>query len=313
MSVKKTTVSIIQARAVYYDISASLEKAVSLIEEASKQGAKLISLGETWLAGYPAWLDYCPNMAIWDHEPTKAVFARLYENSVSVNGKEVLVLCQLAKRLGVVIVIGVNERVDSGRGNGTIFNTLLTINTEGEIINHHRKLMPTYTERLVWGHGDAKGLQAQETSIGRVGGLICWEHWMPLARQAMHNSAEDIHITVWPAVKEMHQIAARHYAFEGRCFVLSGGNIMTVSDIPDEFDLPDNLKNTPDTLILNGGSAIIAPDGRYIVEPVFDKETILTAEIDLSEIPKGHLTLDVTGHYARNELFEFEVNRTRRT
>ena len=312
MQMGKTTVAIIQARAEYYDLSASMEKAISLIEEATKQGAKLISLGETWLAGYPAWLDYCPNVALWDHEPTKTVFARLHQNSITVPGKETAIFCDLAKRLGVVIVIGVNERVETGRGNGTLYNTLLTINSDGVISNHHRKLMPTYTERLVWGIGDADGLQASETPIGRVGGLICWEHWMPLARQAMHNSGEHIHISVWPAVKEMHQIASRHYAFEGRCFVLAGGNIMKASDLPSEFDLPDDLKSNPDKLILNGASAIIAPDGRYITEPVFDKETIVIAEIDLSEIPKAQMTLDVTGHYARHELFDFEVKHTRK-
>ncbi len=184
---------------------------------------------------------------------------------------------------------------------------------EGELANHHRKLTPTYTERLVWGPGDAAGLKAVETPIGRVGGLICWEHWMPLARQALHHSGEHIHVAVWPSVKEMHQIASRHYAFEARRFVLAAGLIMSASDLPAELSIPAELAQKPDTLILRGGSAITAPDGRYVAGPVWDDETILTAEIDLTEIDQEKMTLDTSGHYFRSDVFEFSVNRRRLT
>ena len=201
---KPVTVAIVQASPVYYNRDASMEKAVTLATEAAKAGAQVIVFGETWLPGYPAWLDVCPEAALWDHAPTKEVFALLRQNSVCVPGKETQTLAELARKSKAVITIGVNERVETGPGNGTLYNSLLTFNAEGELANHHRKLTPTYTERLVWGPGDAAGLKAVETPIGRVGGLICWEHWMPLARQALHHSAEHIHVAVWPSVKEIH-------------------------------------------------------------------------------------------------------------
>jgi nitrilase len=304
----KTSVAIIQARSVYYDLEACIEKAISLIREAAKQGAKVITLGETWFPGYPAWIDYCPNVGLWNHPPTKAVFARLYANSMSIPGKELIILQNVAKELGVTLILGINERVDSG----TLYNSLLVINDDGQLVNHHRKLMPTYTERLVWGQGDGAGLQASDTSAGRVSGLICWEHWMPLARQTLHNASEQIHTALWPTVHEMHQVASRHYAFEGRCFVLAAGCMMTVSDLPSELDIPVDLAATPERWLLRGGSAIIAPDGRYIVPPCYDDETILTAEIDLDEVIQEKMTLDVSGHYQRLDVFTFDVSRERR-
>ncbi|MBA2340742.1 MAG: carbon-nitrogen hydrolase family protein, partial [Pyrinomonadaceae bacterium] len=210
------TVGIVQASPVFLNLEASLARAVEQIELAAAKGAQLVAFGETWLPGYPAWLDYCPEAALWNHEPAKEVFARLRQNSVVVPSPETEALGEAAARHGAVVVIGVNEQVTSGAGNGTLYNSLLTFDAGGKLINHHRKLIPTYTERLVWGQGDGRGLEAVDSSAGRVGGLVCWEHWMPLARQAMHTSGEHIHVAVFPTVHEMHQIASRHYAFEGR-------------------------------------------------------------------------------------------------
>ncbi len=309
----KTIVSIVQASPVFMNLNASVTRAVGLIEQAWRKGAKLIAFGETWLPGYPAWLDHSPHAALWNHEPTREVFAQLRRNSVVVPGKETETLGEVARELGVVIVIGVNERVEQGAGNGTLYNSLLTFGADGTLLNHHRKLVPTYTERLVWGQGDAAGLEAVTTSAGRVGGLVCWEHWMPLARQAMHTSGEHIHVAVFPTVHEMHQIASRHYAFEGRCFVLAAGLLMKAGDLPAGLTAASELVKTPEKPLLRGGSCIIAPDGSYVVEPVFDEELVITAELDLTLIDKEKMTLDVTGHYFRPDVFNLEVNRgTRR-
>ncbi|HXG85022.1 MAG TPA: nitrilase-related carbon-nitrogen hydrolase, partial [Pyrinomonadaceae bacterium] len=162
--------------------------------------------------------------------------------------------------------------------------------------------------RMVWGQGDAVGLEAVKADFGRVGSLICWEHWMPLARQAMHNSGEHIHIAVFPTVHETHQIASRHYALEGRCFVLAAGLIMTAADLPAQLLTETDLLKLPEN-ILRGGSCIIAPDGRFVAEPVFDDETIIIAELDLTRIDKEKMTLDVSGHYSRPDIFDFAVNR----
>lgn len=298
-------VALIQAQPVYYDLPASLEKAEHLIREAAGQGVQLVAFGETWLPGYPVWLDYCPNIALWDHDPTKQVYAQLLANSLTVPGPETVRLGQLSHELNIVLVMSVNERV-----RGTLYNTLLTFDTTGEIVNHHRKLIPTFTERMVWNHGDAAGLQAVSTAYGQIGGLICWEHWMPLARQKLHQSGEQIHVAVWPTVHEMHQVASRHYAFEGRTFVLAVGSILPLSALPDALEKPADM--TPETLLQRGGSAIIAPNGNYITEPVYNEETIITAELDFDQIARESFALDVTGHYARPDIFTLDVDQTRR-
>ncbi|MCY3977377.1 MAG: carbon-nitrogen hydrolase family protein [Chloroflexi bacterium] len=285
--------------------------ACSLLSEAAGQGAQLASFGETFFPGYPAWLDYALDYARWDHPPTKQLYARLVANSMTIDGPEMRKLQEAARDNEVVLVLGINERVSCGRGNRSLYNSIVTIDADGSIVNHHRKLRPTYTEQLVWAPGDGAGLRAVDTAAGRVGGLICWEHWMPHARQAMHISNEAIHIALWPAVKESHQIASRHYAFEGRTFVLAVGNIMPASDFPAELDLPERLRAQPESLLLNGGSAVIAPDGNYLIKPVYGEETILYADLDLNRIAEEQMTLDVTGGYARDDIFTFEVNRRR--
>ena len=300
-------VAIVQAAPVFMNLEASLALAIEHIGEAAKAGAQVVVFGETWLPGYPAWLDHCPGAALWDHEPTKEVFAELRRNSLSIPGRESQILAKAAGDHKVVLVIGANERVDEGPGNGTLYNTLITFGSDGVLLNHHRKLIPTYTERIVWGQGDGGGLKAVNTSAGRIGGLICWEHWMPLARQVLHDSGEHIHIAVWPTVHEMHQIASRHYAFEGRCFVLAAGLLMKVRDLPAQLPVASELVDKPDQLLLRGGSAIIGPDGRYIVEPLFDEERIIFAELDLEAIDKERMTLDVTGHYRRPDLFDLRI------
>src|SRR5258707_13340464 len=257
---KQVRVAVAQCAPIYLDKHASLAKALDLIQQAAKRGAQIVAFGETWLPGYPTWLDVCPGAALWENASAKDVFARLRSNSIVVPGEEANALREAARDLNIAIVIGVNESVDSGPGNGTLYNSLLTISEDGQLGNHHRKLVPTYTERLVWGNGDGRGLEAVPTSAGRVGGLICWEHWMPLARMAMHNSGEHIHVAVWPTVHELHQLPSRHYAFEGRCFVLAVGLLMPTEDLP--------------------------------------------------QIDREKMTFDVSGHYARPDLFRFERKYT---
>lgn len=311
---KEFTIAIIQEGPVYLNLSQSLEKMTSLVEQAAEGGAELIVFGETWLTGYPSWLDHCSGYTFWDHEPTKAVFARMYENSVSVPSPAIDQLCRLAKEKKVVIVTGINEKVNSGVGNGTIYNSLLIINSDGSIGNHHRKLMPTYTEKLLYGTGDGQGLKAVDTPLGRIGSLICWEHWMPLTRQAMHNSGEQIHIALWPQVHEMLQLASRHYAFEGRCLVIAVGQLMQVADFPDELELSAALEADKEKFVLQGGSCIFGPNGDCLLEPQFGKEKMIFFEVNGLEhsIYKEKMTLDTSGHYNRNDVFDFSVNNERK-
>lgn len=296
-----TRVAAVQAEPAFLDLEATLVRLEMWARRASESGARIIVFPETWLPGYPAWIDVAPEAAIWDHPGAKAVFQRLYENSVEVPGAATARIGAVARELGVTLVVGAHER--AGR---SLYNALLTFTPDGALANHHRKLVPTYTERMLWGQGDSHGLKTVSAAGVRLGGLVCWEHWMPLARQRLHDLGEQIHVAVWPAVKEMHQVASRHYAFEGRCFVIACGGILHRGQMPAELSVPDRYV-PPSGLLLNGGSAIIAPDGRCLAGPIPDAETVLVADCDLGEIARESMTLDVSGHYSRPDVFSFGV------
>lgn len=299
-------VAVVQAE-VASNLSAGLELTAALTADAARSGARLVVFPETWLPGYPIWLDVCRDVALWNSPPVKRVFTAHADNSVDVDGDSGRALSAIARSNHVTLVVGVTERVESGRGRGTLFNSLLTYGPEGTLLNRHRKLMPTYTERIVWGQGDVSGLRAVATPEARIGGLVCWEHWMPLSRQALHESGEDIHVAVWPTVHDMHQVASRHYAFEGRCFVLAAGSLMRGAALPSELAPDAQRVPSPDTWIMRGGSAIYGPDGTCLAGPVYDSATTLHAELDLSQVRAESMTLDVAGHYSRPDCFDFRV------
>jgi nitrilase len=293
-------------------LDAGLRKTLKLIGDARDAGAQLGAFPETWLPGYPVWLDVCRDVALWDHDPVKRAFRRMAEESVVVPGPITATLGDAAKKAGLVLVVGITERVAEGPGQGTLYNAVLTFDADGRLVNHHRKLVPTYTERMVWGVGDADGLKSAPTKVGRVGALVCWEHWMPLARQAMHDSGEDIHVALWPTAHEMLQVASRHYAFEGRCFVLVAGSLMRASALPPELEPhPDKVKS-PNDWVLRGGSAIIAPDGQYVAAPVFEQPSLIVCDLDLGRVSEERMSLDVSGHYHRPELLRLDVVRSTR-
>jgi predicted amidohydrolase len=299
---------------VFLNLEESLDKACTLVEEAAGAGAKVIGFPETWLPGYPVWLDYAPNAALWDHDPAKTLYRLLAENSITVPGRHLDRLLDIARRTGTYLVMGAHERLD-----GTLYNTMLFVHRDGQSFQIHRKLVPTYTERLVWGRGDGSTLGVMPSEYGHLGGLICWEHWMPLARAAMHAQNETLHVAQWPAVRELHQIASRHYAFEGQCFVLAAGSVLSRGDILAGFhslgrtegggiELLEAIPGQDTDLILRGGSAVISPDSSYLEGPVFDQSLILYADIDPERIAEGHLVIDTRGHYARPDVFSLEVN-----
>lgn len=319
MSLRNRTIRVaaVQASAAFLDLRGTLERVEAWTARAAAQGAAIIAFPETFVPGYPAYLDYCPKATLWGDPAAKEVFARLHENAVEVPGPAADRLAALARKHGVTLVVGVHER--AGR---SLFNSLLFYGPDGTLLNRHRKLTPTYTERLIWGMGDPGGLRAIPVPLGgvgaaggaqapsaraRLGGLVCWEHWMPLARQALHDAGEEIHVAAWPAVNETHHIASRHYAFEGRCFVIAVGSILRAGDLPPELPLIPERAGNPGRLLLNGGSAIIAPTGRFLAGPVTDEESVVVADCDLRETVREAMTLDVSGHYSRPDVFEFRV------
>ncbi|RPI79691.1 MAG: carbon-nitrogen hydrolase family protein [Desulfobacteraceae bacterium] len=311
---KLVQVALIQWPPVFLNLAASLEKALALMEQAAQQGAVLVVFPESWLPGYPVWLDYAPKAALWDYKPAKVLYRILSENSMAIPGPEFEQLRQKAQKLQIDLVMGIHERLGH-----TLYNTMLFISKKNQAFQIHRKIMPTYTERLVWGQGDGSTLQTLASAYGPIGGLICWEHWMPLARAVMHAKQECIHIAQWPAVKELHQIASRHYAFEGQCFVLASGSYLTRKDMldgfhslgsnsPEPLELLEAFAGPDDAVILGGGSAIIAPDSTYVMAPLLEKPGIVYGTLDLDLIREGNLALDTAGHYARPDLFQLEVN-----
>jgi nitrilase len=307
-------VAVIQHGPVFLNLEESLDKASSLVEQAANQGANVIVFPETWLPGYPVWLDLAPNTALWDYPPAKALYRLLVDNAITIPGQHIARLRELASETGTYLVMGVHERL-----GGTLYNTMIFLHRDGQTTQLHRKLMPTYTERLIGGWGDGSTLNTWPTEYGNLGGLICWEHWMPLARAAMHARGEILHVAQWPAVKELHLLASRHYAFEGQCFVVAAGSVLTRGDVLDGFhslshpdrealDLLSSIPGNNQDFVLRGGSAVISPDSLYVTGPVLDEPCILYAAIQPERITEGHLVLDTHGHYARPDVFHLEVN-----
>jgi predicted amidohydrolase len=299
----KLTVAIAQATPAVLDLPGCIAKACDWIREASRRGAQLIAFPETWLPVYPLWCD-AGTFGKWGHEPSKRLHARLAENSLVIPSAATQILCQVAREARCAVVLGANELA----ATGSLYNTLVFISAEGELVGRHRKLVPTFGERLVWGYGDASGLRAYNLAGARVGGLICWEHWMPLPRHVLHSEGEQVHIAAWPHAGEIHQLASRHYAFEGRAFVLVAASYLEKSALPPDFELAGDFAAAA-SVLLNGGSAIIGPDASYAVAPVYGREELLTAEIDLRRCTEEKITLDVAGHYSRPDLFELRVRR----
>lgn len=304
-------VAIVQQPPVFLNLAASVALAGQIIAEAARGGARLIAFSETWLPGYPVWLDDAPGAALWSNPAAEALFAHLFAHSPTLDGPEMTALAAIARKLGVDVVMGLHERA----GN-TLYNSTVLLGADGTR-GLHRKLVPTYSERLIWGQGDGSTLAAWPRPYGTLGALICWEHWMPLARAAMHAQHEVIHIAQWPAVHERHQLASRTYAFEGQCHVIAAGCVLSRDDVLDGFSSAGGdplarglLESIPadKTILKEGGSAVITPDASYVLPPVALSRELLFAEIDLARRDHGKLYLDTHGHYSRPDVFELHVN-----
>ena len=303
-------IGLVQEGPVYLDLPASVLRACNYIQRAASEGAEIVVFPESWLSGYPFWVDSAPGVASWDHEPSKEAFRLMHASGVSIPGPEVEAIGQAAKDHGVLVVMGANETPATGPGNGSIYNALLIFDSSGELVIHHRKLLPTHGERLVHTPGDAQGLRAIDWQGIRLGGLICWEHWMPLTRQAMHEQGEHLHLALWPQVKEISRLTSRHYAFEGRCFVLAVGARMHQNDLPQDFLLDFEQ---PEEWILKGGSALYAPNGDLLFGPLGPETDFAMIEIDdLAMTVRERMALDTSGHYHHRNVFGFQVDRDRR-
>ena len=302
---RKVKVAVVQAASVLFNKTASVEKACHLVVEAGNEGSKVVLLPEAFVPAYPRGFTF--GMKIGSrNEEGRALWKRYWDNSIEITGHEVKELGKAAKETGVYLSIGVIER-DGSSGGETLYCTMLYFSPDGELIGKHRKLKPTGSERLIWGEGDGSTMPVFSTKYGNIGGLICWENYMPLARMSMYGKGIEIYLAPTADSRETWQATMRHIACEGRCFVLGCNQFVTKEMYPSELDAIEELSDQPDVMC-RGGSVIIAPSGDVIAGPLWDEEGILYAELNLDEITKAKLDFDVIGHYARPDIFQLKVN-----
>lgn len=282
-----------------------MKKTVKLIEEAGKNDAKIILFPEAFISAYPRGMSFGTKVGSRSDEGRKD-FARYSQSSITVPGEETEIFGKAAKKAGAYVVIGVIEK-DSKYSGGTLYCTVLFFNPNGELMGKHRKLKPTGSERLIWGEGDGSTMPVFDTPYGRIGSLICWENYMPLARAAMYEKGIQIYLAPTADARDTWFATMRHIAVEGRCFVLSCNQYSTKEMYPDDIIERDEFSDL-DNELTRGGSCIVDPLGEFLIEPVFGKEEILYTEIDLDKITESQFDFDVVGHYARPDVFELRVN-----
>ncbi len=298
-----------QFRPAWLDPAATTKKVLDVLALAAHDNVDLVAFPETFLSGYPFWLERTGG-ARFNDPIQKAAYAYYLDAAVEIDGPQVQSVVEAVRDLGVFTYLGITER-GSGAARGTVFCTLLALDPGRGVVSSHRKLVPTYEERLVWGHGDGDGLRVHTVGDCRVSGLNCWENWMPQARHAMYAQGTDLHVSVWPGSRRNTQDITRFIALEGRVFSLAAGGLLFLDDVPSDFPFREELE-AEDGVYLRGGSAIAAPDGSWLVEPVEDEERLIVADIDGAMVRAERQNFDPSGHYSRPDVFDVRVDRRRR-
>lgn len=314
-------VAIGQISPVILDRAKTIEKVIAAIESAAKDDCKLIAFGETFIPAYPFWL--CrTDAAEFEAIKQKRIHAKYLEQAISIPqpgfenaDNDLQSVCDTAKRCGVSVMVGVAERAVD-RGGHSIYCSRVFIEGHGEqagqILSVHRKLMPTYEERLTWGSGDGAGLVTHGVGAFTVGGLNCWENWLPLARAALYAAGENLHVMLWPGCLRLTNDITRFVAKEGRCFVISASGFIRASDVPESVPSRDEMVGDED-MIYDGGSCIAAPDGTWVVEPVVGRAEIIVADLDFEKVLQERQNMDSSGHYGRPDVLQLTVNRKRQS
>jgi nitrilase len=303
-----TKVAVVQAPPVLLERAATIDRMLARLDEVAAAGAGLVVFPEAYVPGYPTW--------VWRLKPgadmalAGEIHARLREQAIGLDRGDLAPIAKAAARLGVTVVCGMHE-VDTAFSGTTLFNTVVVIGPDGTILNRHRKLMPTNPERMVWGCGDGRGLKVVDTPAGRIGTLICWENYMPLARYALY--AQNLEVLVAPTwdCGEEWVATLRHIAREGGCWVIGTGTALQGKDIPDGFPERKRLFDDEDWLC-DGGAVIVRPSGKIAAGPLMREKGVLYGEIDADAARRSRRSLDVTGHYARPDIFDLRVDRSAR-
>ncbi|AXT21110.1 carbon-nitrogen hydrolase family protein [Flavobacteriaceae bacterium AU392] len=304
-------IAMAQIAPVWLNKGETLKKIESSILDAAKENCELIVFGEGLLPGYPFWLALTGG-AEWNKDVVKELHAHYTRNSIQIEAGELDTICKLAKANNIAIYLGIIERAKN-RGGHSLYASLVYINQEGEIKSVHRKLQPTYDERLTWAPGDGNGLQVHSLKEFTVGGLNCWENWMPLPRTALYGLGENLHIAVWPGSDHNTKDITRFIARESRSFVVSVSSLMKKEDFPQDTPHLDKILEKAPDVLANGGSCIAGPDGEWIIEPVLHKDGLIIQEIDFNRVYEERQNFDAVGHYSRPDVTKLTVNRDRQS
>ena len=304
-------VALAQITPVWLDKKATIQKIEASILEAAKEKSELLVFGEAFLPGYPFWLAYTEGAA-WNLKVNKELHAHYARNSIQIEAGELDSICTLAKENKMALYLGMVERAKD-RGGHSLYCSLVYIDPSGEIKSVHRKLQPTYDERLTWAPGDGNGLQVHPLKQFTVGGLNCWENWMPLPRTALYGQGENLHVAVWPGGLHNTKDITRFIARESRSYVISVSSLMTSSDFPKDTPHLDKILEKAPKVLANGGSCIAGPDGEWIVEPIVDQEGLIYQTLDFNRVYEERQNFDPVGHYSRPDVTKLSVNRERQS
>lgn len=297
----KYVAACVQAAPVAFDLQATFEKVREFSADAARQGAKLVLFPEAFISAYPRGASFGATIGARTAEG-RDLFRRYHASSIDVPGPAVEMLAAIAKQNRLHLVIGVIER-----DGGTLYCTVLTFAPDGKFLGTHRKLMPTGSERLVWGFGDGSTLPVYDTEIGKLGSVICWENYMPMMRAAMYAQRIQIYCAPTADGRPTWLPSMQHIALEGRCFVLSSNQFCRRADYPQDY--PSDLPAEPEAIVSRGGSCIVDPFGNVLAGPLWDKEGVITAEIDVAQISRALFDFDPVGHYSRPDVFSLNVDK----
>lgn len=302
---KSVRVAVIQAAPVIMNRKLAIDKTVSLTTEAARRGAEIVLFPEAFVPGYPRGLAFGAKVGSRT-AAGRTDWSRYCANAVAIPGPETDILSQTARENSVYLTVGVIEK-EYGNNFSTLYCSVVYFGPDGALLGKHRKLKPTGSERLIWGEGDGSTLEAVDTPYGRMGAIICWENYMPLARATMYAQRTAIYLAPTADARDTWQATIRHIALEGRCFVLSCNQFVTKEMYPTDLACYDELVDAP-VVMCRGGSAIVTPLGEYLAGPLYDKEDILLADLELNLIGQGLFDFDPVGHYARPDVFQLTVN-----
>lgn len=309
MDQNKLTVGLVQAAPVWLKKKETTEKVIQYIQEAGQQGCQLTVFSETFLPGYPFWVERTDG-ARFDSTIQKELFAHYLDQAVQIETGDLDTITQAAKENKTAVYIGVVER-PLDRGGHSVYCSLVYIDAEGTIRSVHRKMMPTYEERLVWSIGDGHGLRTHPLGQFTAGGLNCWENWMPLSRAALYAQGEDLHVSVWPGSARNTEDITKFIAKESRSYVIAVSGLLNKKDIPNDIPHASLIKENSEDYLANGGTCLAAPDGSWVIEPTIETEKLFTATIDHQLVKEARHNFDPAGHYSRPDVTQLTVNRKR--